>query len=393
MIIEKAGKILEEHNLCNHCLGRMFAKLGKGTNEERGRAIRLVLSMEINKEIEEPKNCEICNGIFKRMSEFLNLALEAVKDYEFETFRIGSRFPREILEREKEIWEKFSITTGEPINREFNRELGKMFAKATGKVPSERPDIVIILDPFSRKVELQVNPIYIAGRYRKLVRGIPQTPAPGFDESVATIICRIFKRYFNGKCIFKGAGREDVDVRTLGRGRPFVVEIKNPRKRNVDLKIIEEEINSSRKVEVLELRFINSEEAEKILTTRHRKLYEALVYVREGITREEVTKVVKSLRGATIRQRTPRRVLNSRSDLVRIRKVYDAEGEYLDEHHFKLKLLTDGGLYIKELISGDRGRTKPSVSEILGKEAWCELLDVLDVLEEDENVKGNSREV
>ena len=75
---------------------------------------------------------------------------------------------------------------------------------------------------------------------------------------------------------------------------------------------------------------------------------------------------------------------------VRVRRVYNVSGEYIDEHHFKLKLVTDGGLYIKELISGDKGRTKPSVSEILGKEAWCEILDVLDVLDGDENVEGDS---
>jgi len=38
-----------------------------------------------------------------------------------------------------------------------------------------------------------------------------------------------------------------------------------------------------------------------------------------------------------------------------------------------------GGLYIKELISGDDGRTKPSISEILNTPAECIELDVLEV--------------
>ncbi len=37
MIIETAGKILESNNLCDHCLGRLFAKLGRGTNGRGGR--------------------------------------------------------------------------------------------------------------------------------------------------------------------------------------------------------------------------------------------------------------------------------------------------------------------------------------------------------------------
>jgi len=36
-------------------------------------------------------------------------------------------------------------------------------------------------------------------------------------------------------------------------------------------------------------------------------------------------------------------------------------------------------LYIKELISGDGGRTKPSLSELLGTETEVKELDVVDV--------------
>jgi tRNA pseudouridine synthase 10 len=39
----------------------------------------------------------------------------------------------------------------------------------------------------------------------------------------------------------------------------------------------------------------------------------------------------------------------------------------------------EAGLYIKELISGDSGRTKPSLSEILGKSACVSSLDVVQV--------------
>jgi tRNA pseudouridine synthase 10 len=38
-----------------------------------------------------------------------------------------------------------------------------------------------------------------------------------------------------------------------------------------------------------------------------------------------------------------------------------------------------GGLYIKELISGDKGRTMPSVAEISGIPAKCVKIDVMDV--------------
>lgn len=34
---------------------------------------------------------------------------------------------------------------------------------------------------------------------------------------------------------FHGAGREDIDVRMLGNGRPFILELKSPLKRSLDL--------------------------------------------------------------------------------------------------------------------------------------------------------------
>ena len=388
MIIEKAEKILERRKLCNHCLGRSFGLLGKGDNYIRGKSIRLVLNME--REIRgenpllEPQECELCNGIFKKVEDLARLCYNKVSKLglEFDTFLVGSRIPREILEKENEIIESFELKYAEPINRELNREIGKILEVILQKsVSKNNPDVVFIVDPYNETVELQVKPLYIYGRYRKLVRGIPQTPLKGFKESVASIICKPFSKAAKGKSIFHGAGREDVDVRMLGNGRPFVIEVKKPVKRRINLQEIAKEINKSGKVEVLDLSFINREEAEKILTSNHKKEYEALVYVEECVSEKEVEKVVKALKDTIIHQRTPRRVLGRRADIVRVRKVHEITGNLIDEKHFKLRLITDGGLYIKELISGDDGRTSPSVTEILRKKAWCEKLDVLNILD------------
>ncbi|WP_457741730.1 tRNA pseudouridine(54/55) synthase Pus10 [Thermococcus sp.] len=386
MILETAEKALEGHKLCNHCLGRLFAKLGKGTNEERGRAIRFTLNMERSIQelpaIGEPDECELCHNVFEKIPKLVEAMKKASEKIEFETFLVGSRFPEDIKKREKAIWEELGIETGEPINREFNRELGKAFGKATGKDTSNNPDVVFIVEPFSDRVELQINPVYVYGRYRKLMRGIPQTPLPGFEDSVASVICRAFSRAFEGKCVFKGVGREDVDVRMLGNGRPFVVEIKKPRRRKIDLNEIAREINASGKVGVLNLSFVSAREAEEVLTKNHRKEYLALVLVEEGVTSEDAEEVARKLTDLEIHQRTPWRVRKARADKVRVKKVHEAEARWIDEKHFELRLVTDGGLYIKELISGDHGRTRPSVTDLLGKRAWCERLDVLNILDD-----------
>ena len=67
--------------------------------------------------------------------------------------------------------------------------------------------------------------------------------------------------------------------------------------------------------------------------------------------------------------------------MVRIKHVLDLKYEIIDDKTFKMRIKTEGGLYIKELISGDEGRSQPNVSEILGVGAICEQLDVVEVSE------------
>jgi tRNA pseudouridine synthase 10 len=45
-----------------------------------------------------------------------------------------------------------------------------------------------------------------------------------------------------------------------------------------------------------------------------------------------------------------------------------------------MKIRCQGGLYVKELVTGDEGRTVPSVSEILDNKARPMKLDVLSVI-------------
>ena len=64
----------------------------------------------------------------------------------------------------------------ESIRQEFGRDLGKIVTPLLKRrVDKENPDIVVMVNPYNQKVTLQVNPVFIKGRYKKLVRGIPQS--------------------------------------------------------------------------------------------------------------------------------------------------------------------------------------------------------------------------
>ncbi|KAA0000054.1 MAG: tRNA pseudouridine(54/55) synthase Pus10, partial [Thermoplasmata archaeon] len=90
--IEEAKK-LAKYKLCDACLGRQFAKIGYGKrNEERGKEIREMLGLaEIL-----PNDCWLCGGLMAEIEKFADLVIDALKDYEFETFLIGCKVDEEI---------------------------------------------------------------------------------------------------------------------------------------------------------------------------------------------------------------------------------------------------------------------------------------------------------
>ena len=71
--------------------------------------------------------------------------------------------------------------------------------------------------------------------------------------------------------------------------------------------------------------------------------------------------------------------MHRRADLVRQRSIYSLEVERINSKKLRLQIKCQGGLYIKELISGDDGRTQPNVSSITGNKALCTQLDVIEV--------------
>ncbi|MFA6332635.1 MAG: tRNA pseudouridine(54/55) synthase Pus10, partial [Methanoregula sp.] len=68
-----------------------------------------------------------------------------------------------------------------------------------------------------------------------------------------------------------------------------------------------------------------------------------------------------------------------RADKVRERTVLGIECMGQQDGKFVVEVLGEAGLYIKELVSGDSGRTRPSLAEILKRTAHVTSLDVTQV--------------
>ena len=400
--LKKAKRLIElnENKICNHCLGRKFSKLIDGKdNEDRGRIIREKL------EIEEAKNsiCPICRNLFDKINESLYERIDQKINYinlEFDNFLIGSRVDKDIQKIDEKMSEEINVDC-ENIKKEINRIIGLSLEKRYNKeVEFEKNNILMEIN-FKKEeptVYIRINPIYIEGKYNKFIRGIPQTKWPcrechgkGCDycnytgklypESVEEILSDIVLKYSKGRsCKFHGAGREDIDVLMLGEGRPFVLEVVEPKIRNLDLKQIEKEVNeyANGKTKYKNLKYCkrNRKAEIKVSSPNTYKVYEALVKSKNNIKKEDL-KVLKTL--DVIEQQTPLRVKRRRADIIRKERVIELETEFIDSNTFKMKIKTEGGLYIKELISSDEGRSKPSVSGLLKTECICKRLDVLEV--------------
>ncbi len=361
----------------------------------------------------EPKasgefECFLCGNIFARLPKLAEEVITRLQDYEFDTFLIGTRLSPVLVDREDEFRQRYELVYGEAMKSHINRELGKRVQKIVDRpVDFANPNVVVLLEigPQHYTISVNSNPLCVYGIYRKLERGLPQTHWPcnkcrgrgcpacnhtgkEFPTSVEELVSPPFVEQASGtESKFHGAGREDADALCLGTGRPFVVEVKNPKKRRFDLEIIQSEINQQHqgRVEVQELRFCERSLIKKLKERSERsdKTYQATVGVEGEITKEEFEErlvfVKATVIGKEIAQRTPLRVVHRRADKTRSKKIYALDGEWVDKQTLKFQIKSQGGTYIKEFISSDEGRTSPSLAEMFGKPMMCTALDVIEV--------------
>ena len=451
-ILDKVLEIYQRYYICPDCLGRMFALLGTNTtNFERAYSLLLSLTLENHRLFLENKlnvenntlsnlkvlaenakflpaqkvmekegldfslsnsttKCYLCNNIFLDLQLYVDKAIEKTKEYEFNTFLCGTALDSKIVNREDNFKAEFTLLESESFKNHFNREIGKLLSMALNKAPEfENPDLVIIFSLGFEQVsiELIVRSLFIFGRYNKIIRGIPQTRWPckkcqgkgcelcdftgkQYETSIEQLINPLFIKESNAAdSKFHGAGREDIDVRMLGNGRPFILELKKPKIRNLDLNYLEKEVNKiqSGKLKISNLKYSDKKEviSIKAKSENTKKVYSALVYAEEpldNINFEQKLNLLKNIiENKKIYQQTPNRVSHRRADIIREKYIYKINGEFVNSNLFKFTIETQGGTYIKELINGDNGRTKPSFSEIFNNNLICKELDVIDIKE------------
>lgn len=420
MLTETARAALATGPVCDSCLGRLVADRSHGlTNAERGRTLRQGLALaddEPRTAVERPDSatCWVCEEELDRLDWWAEQAAAALRGYEFATYQVGTKLPPLFVENDRLLRTEAGLApdAGETMSSELNREIGKRLGELTGAtVDFDRPDVLVVCDLATDELDVNVHSAFVYGRYRKLKRGIPQTEwpchdcngtgrqrdavCPGcdgtgyrYDESVEQLVAPPIQAALNGAdATFHGAGREDVDALMLGTGRPFVVEVDEPRRRqpDTDTETLTATVNdhAAGAAEVEGLRLATHEMVERVKELAASKTYRAEIRLAAPVKNTAFNKALATLGGSTIDQQTPQRVSHRRADKIRTRTVYEIDGT-LDSTYGTVEINGEGGLYVKELLHGDQGRTEPSLAGLLGTTIEVTALDVLAVEGESE---------
>jgi tRNA pseudouridine synthase 10 len=396
-IVKRQGILLrrleENYVLCKYCLCRQ-------------------LSVDVDANFDghntsgyNTKECHICSGlldesesIVKRISEILD------DDYHFDTFLIGAALPAYLYEKEDRIRARFKIRGRENIKSQFMRDLRKKFRECTKKqIDFLYPDIVINLQ-FEKETTLDINikmrPMIILGRYVKKNRGIPQrkggdyigcddinvqnetspsinvTPLPASTAlavrsqevtSIQSILSREILKITKGERLkFSWIGSEDEESLVSGSGRPFFLQVLNPK----TIRLNKRRLNFPRYG-----LFVNIERYFKKLPEQPVQFIaktRIVIQSSRQLGKEEVLKI-KSLADSIVV--FPNQKNKSRSSTKRI---YSVDVMKIENRVLELHLVAEGGLAIKQFVEG-REYISPNVSTAANLQCECLFFDILDV--------------
>ena len=292
-------KHLVRQGICDACLGRVGGKRMYGQSfEEAGAGVRASVierDEHLAKAREDEPLCPFCENLFEEVDVLTDIIYDAIQPYDLSRLQLGARFPKDQMETEEDLRKRLGAGGSDALKSSLVEVIGKQLNERLDNVTivNDKPDILALIDVLTLTVELDVRAVYVYGRYRKLERGIPQTRWPcrackgrgcercdqtglQYKRSVQDLIGNPMLDIFEGsEHAFHGMGREDIDVRCLGRGRPFVMEIKEPKKRAFNAEKLAEIINEAAKgsVEVSSMRASTRSEVVRIKDTPAEKSY------------------------------------------------------------------------------------------------------------------------
>lgn len=370
--VSEAKIILNEYDLCEQCIGRLFAKkMGFKSNQLLGKKIKNHLHSKPS------KNCYICKKILSNLQPVINKMLEKSFDYKFSSFVVGAILKPSVTDRDDLIRSKFKLQGIDSVKTAITKELSKKFAKKTKKkIDYLYPDLTLTFNFKDGSCELQTRTLIFSGRYVKKNRGLPQKQPPcsnckgkgclqcdshGFSKftSVEGKISKfLFDKFSGTQTKITWFGGEDKNSLVLGNGRPFFAKLFNPKKRITRLQ---------KKYALDEIEIHNLKIISKLpkLVIPFKSTIELSVLTEKNLPKKDL-ELLKTLKDSPITVFDKPNKKNQKS-------IYKIKLIKSSIKSFSFKITADGGLPIKRFVEGNN--VNPNLSDLLGTKCRCKEFD------------------
>lgn len=374
-VLGLSEKILEEFDLCDHCLGRIFAKrLRLRSGQRLGKKIHSTLKIKNTK-------CYICKNIFEALPLYTQKMLDASECYRFRTFLVGSKLRPSVLDRDDNVRSKFRLRGMDSIKAAVTKRLVTQFAKKTKKsLRSNEPDVTFTIDFKTESCQVQSKPLYLLGKYTKQERGIPQKQRPcencsgkgcvtcsqhgmtEFDSVEGMISKFLFERFGASQTRITWIGGEDSSSLVLGSGRPFFVKLLNPKKRNVRLP---KKIRAGR----IDIHNMGPAGRPPANPVQFESKVVLLISSEMPIPKNAPSRLCALEEGKI--------AIYENSGKRAVKSVRNISCRVQSENTLLLSMTAEGGLPMKHLVSGEN--VFPNVSDLLEVPCRCETFDFKEI--------------
>jgi tRNA pseudouridine synthase 10 len=361
----RVSEALQKHKLCKFCSERQGADAS---------GFELVPGIE----------CSVCSGLMERAVEMGGLAVKRMRPYDFRTFAVGVSLPEGVQEKEDELRSELRLKGRETIKTQAARLVASFVSRSTRKrLDRKNPDVTVLANFEAGDAVVTSKPLFYHARYAKPAgiaqrrsfcglcrgRGCEECGGTGYERkpSVEEALRKKLSAFSgSAKMVFTWLGSEDRESRVFAPGRPFVVEIKNPKKRRL-----------RRKFAVRLQKGTLSVTGGKVLPSKPVRLpsFRFVTEISAVAASKVDPKSIRELRAAFRRTLVIFQRPNNRPTTKMVYSVSAApRGKAL-----LIRAELDGGLPVKRFVSGEL--VSPSVSEVLKTEVSCRSFDICKVKE------------
>jgi tRNA pseudouridine synthase 10 len=330
--------------------------------------------------VKEAKLCDLCEGLASEVAALIQSISNKLSNYEFNTVNIGLIIPSRLLEREDELRALTKARTAPTIKKYLAGVAVDHIERILQKrvhLAHINADIFVLLDLIRKNVGIISRPLYALGRYTKEKRGLPLRLRGDHENdspSIEKILGGLLREYFQADDVkFTWIGGEDRESLVLGKGRPFLAKIIQPKRRTISesFRIDANERIRSYGLSITEFSLLARKPREPL-----RYSFTAEILCATFLDPEELPALIVRLP-----------VL--RSIEVTFEKSYAANkrrsllflGDFkLDGTQLRMKGTFEGGFDLKAFFQSEPGRrAMPSAEELLGLPLRLVSYDVLEV--------------